>query len=86
MAPEYIIKNEMRIFALESIVCQFIASYYATQPRQIFDAAQSLAVSAAQRQTFGGDAAESDLYSAELQAAFERLYGMTRHYLSKVKR
>jgi len=84
--PEDAIKNEMRIFALESIVCQHFATLYQTMPREFFDAVQKQAIEGAQKQTFAGaDAAHSDLFSAELQAGLERLYGMIRHHLDSVQ-
>jgi hypothetical protein len=56
-------------------------------PREIFDAKQKQAIEGAQRQTFAGaDAAHSDLFSAELQAALERLYGMMKHHLDTAQK
>ena len=84
--PEDAIKNEMRIFALESIVCQHFATFYQTMPREVFDAVQKQAIEGMQQQTFAGvDAAHSDLFSAELQTSLERLYGMIRHHLDSAQ-
>jgi hypothetical protein len=78
------IQAEMRLFALESIVCQHFATLYLTMPRAIFDEVQKQAIEGAKEQTFPGvDAAQSDLFSAELQAALERLYGIIRANLDK---
>jgi hypothetical protein len=78
------IKNEMRLFALESIVCQHLATVYQTMPREIFDAVRRQAIEGTKRRTFAGaDAALSDLFSAELQIAIERLYGMMKNHLDK---
>ncbi|MFZ0558474.1 MAG: hypothetical protein WAM55_04215 [Methylovirgula sp.] len=80
------VKAEMRIFALESIICQHLATHYLPMPREIFDATRKLAVEGAMRQTFsGGNPAESDLLSAELQVALERLYGMIKYNLETVR-
>ena len=78
------VKNEFRLFALESIVCQHFATVYQSMPRELFDAVKKQAIEGAQRQTFAGaDAAQSDLFSAELQTALERLYGMIQYHLDK---
>lgn len=37
---EEAIKNEMRLFALESVVCQHLATIYQQMPREVFDAVQ----------------------------------------------
>jgi len=80
------IKTEMRLFALESIVCQRFATHYLQMPREIFDAIQKQAIEGAQRQTFPEfDPAFSDLLSAEFQASLERLYGMIRRNLEIVR-
>lgn len=84
---EEAIKAEMRLFALESIVCQHVATMYQAMPREIFDAVQKQAIEGAKRQTFAGaDAAYSDLFSAELQTALERLYAMIGHHLDTAQR
>jgi hypothetical protein len=82
---EETIKNEMRLFALESIVCQHVTALYQTMPREMFDAAQKQAVAGTQRPIFRGAAATSDLLSAEFQTALERLYGMIQHWIEQRK-
>jgi hypothetical protein len=84
MDREQTIKNEMRLFALESIVCQHLATLYQQMPREIFDAVRQQSLDSTQRQTFAGtDAAHSDLFSAELEAAVDRLYKMIGSHLEK---
>jgi hypothetical protein len=84
MTSEDSIQTEMRLFALESIVCQHFASLYLTMPRAIFDETQKQAIEGAKTQTFPGvDPAQSDLFSAEFQSALERLYGIIRSNLDK---
>jgi hypothetical protein len=76
------IKDELRLFALESIVCQHLATIYQTMPPDVFDHVYKMAIEGARRQTFAGaDAAHSDLFSAELESAIDRLYGMINHHL-----
>jgi hypothetical protein len=81
---EKAIKDELRLFALESIVCQHLATVYQQMPPEIFDAVRKQAVEDARKQTFAGaDAAQSDLFSGELEIALDRLYGMINHHLEK---
>jgi hypothetical protein len=81
------VKAEMRLFALESVFCQIAATIFQQMPRAIFDGAKRQAIEGAQKQTFaGGDAAESDLLSAELQIALERLYDLIEHHLDSVQK
>lgn len=82
MSIEDTIKNETRLFALETIVCQTVATLYSTMPRAIFDAVQKQAIDGAKTHAFPGfDPAYSDLVSAEFQSALENLYGMIQHHL-----
>lgn len=84
VSKEEITKQEMRLFALDSIVCQLLATYYGALPAGAFDAVRKHAIEGTRRQTFAGaDAAHSDLYSAELEAAVDRLYGMIGKHLEK---
>lgn len=84
---EEAIKNELRLFALESVVCQHLATVYQQMPREVFDAVQKQAIEGTRRQTFAGtDAAHSDLFSAELEAAIRRLYGMMQSHLDKIQK
>ena len=78
------IKNEMRLFALESIVCQHLATIYQQMPRNVFERVHKQAIGGAQKQSFAGaDAAQTDLFSAELESAIDRLYGMIKQHLDK---
>jgi hypothetical protein len=87
MSAEDIIKAEMRLFALESIVCQHLAMLYRSMPPEFFDSVKKQAIAGAQRQPFAGaDAAHSDLFSAELEAALERLYAMIQHHLDTAQK
>jgi hypothetical protein len=54
MTSEDSIQSEMRLFALESIVCQHFATLYLTMPRSIFDEVQKQAIEGAKAQTFAG--------------------------------
>jgi hypothetical protein len=81
------IKNEARLFALESIVCQNLAAAYRALPREIFDVVKQQAMQSVRTQTFPGfDAAYSDVISAEFEAAVERLYSMIQHHLDTLER
>jgi len=78
------IKADMRLFALESVVCQHLAMIYQTMPREHFDFVKKQAIEGTKRHTFAGaDASMSGLLSAELQIAIQRLYGMIQHHLEK---
>lgn len=71
------VQNEMRLFALESIICHHLATVYLSLPREIFPAVRRATIEGAKKRTFAGvDAAESDLLSAELETAINRLYKM----------
>lgn len=87
MTIEDTIKAEVRLFALESIVCQTFATFYQTMPREIFDAVRSQAKGGTQQLAFPGlDAAYSDLISAEFEGAVDRLYSMIQHHLDTAQR
>ena len=80
------IGTEIRLFALESIVCQHLATIYQHMPPKVFDAVRELAIQGMMRQTFQGeDAARSNLLSAELEAAVDRLYRMIEHHLERAR-
>lgn len=83
---EQAIKTEMRLFAVETLVCQVGATLLQLAEPEVFTAMREQAKLGAQRQTFKGfDAAYSDLLSAELEAAIDRLYGMIESHLEKAK-
>jgi hypothetical protein len=88
MSIEDNIKTEVRLFALESIVCQLAAGVYRTMPRAVFDAVKQQALQSTQTQALfpGLDPAYSDVISAEFADAVERLYSMIQHHLDTVER
>jgi hypothetical protein len=87
MNSEDAVKAEVRLFALESIVCQTVATLYQAMPREVFDAVKRQAVEGAKKRTFPGfDAAYSDLIAAEFEAALARLYSMIQHHLDTVRK
>ena len=87
MSVEDAIKNEVRLFALESIVCQNLAAAYRAMPREVFDVVKQQAMQSVRNQPFPGfDAAHSDLISAEFETAVERLYAMIQHHLDTLER
>ncbi len=87
MSIEDTIKTEVRLFALETIVCQNLATVYQSMPREIFDAVKQQALNGARTHAFPGlDAAYSDLISAEFEAALARLYSMIQHHLDTAQK
>ena len=87
MSIEDTIKAEVRLFALESIVCQTVATLYQVMPREIFDAVKKQAIEGARTQAFPGlDAAYSDLISSEFEVALARLYSMIQHHLDTAEK
>jgi hypothetical protein len=87
MNPEDAIKDDVRLFALETIVCQSLATLYQAMPREVFDAVKRQAMDGARKQAFPGlDAAYSDVISAEFETALERLYSMIQHHLDTAQR
>jgi hypothetical protein len=67
MSIEDAIKNEVRLFALESIVCQNLATVHQAMPREIFNAVKQQAMQSVRTRPFPGfDAAYSDVISAEI--------------------
>jgi hypothetical protein len=82
MSVEDTIKAEVRLFALETIVCQHLATVYQTMPREIFDAVKKQALEGAQKHVFPGfDPSYSDVISSEFEAALSNLYSMIQHHL-----
>lgn len=83
---EQAIKNEMRLFALESVFCQHLATVYHALPPELFEAVRKQTMDGVRRLTFpDADAAHSDLFSAELEAALDRLYKMIGSHLEKAQ-
>lgn len=78
------LKNEMRLWALELLVCQL----YALEMKRNGNASFALTLirdqmlSAARTSGFSGvDPATSDLMSAEFESAIDRLFSMTQSNL-----
>ena len=70
---ERAIKTEMRLWALEVLVCDVVAVILASDsaPQELLERTRRQMIEGARRRTFDGlDAAQSDLFSAELEAAF----------------
>lgn len=81
------LKDDVRLFALETIVTQYLATVYTQMPREIFDAVQKQSISGARGLTFPAvDAATSDMISAEIEEAMDRLYKMIQSHLDKTKK
>lgn len=77
------IKAEMRLWALECIVCQLYAIILNTLPAGFADATHKQLLDGAKRNAFPGvDPVLSDHYAAELEAAVERLVKMQREYMA----
>ena len=73
------IKAEMRLWALEVLVCDLFAIICASDPAplELFERTRKQMIGGSTRRTFGDvSAAESDLFSAELEAAVTRLMDM----------
>jgi hypothetical protein len=71
------IKNEARIMAHEHVVCQLSLLLYRLLPPGSASVMHQGTKASAQRLTFPGlDPALSDLFSAELELALDRLAGM----------
>jgi len=84
---EDIIKAEMRIWALECLVCQLWALVYQLLPPDAPALTQKAWIDGARQQTFpGADAVTSDLYSAEFESALSRLAEMQNSYLATVRK
>jgi hypothetical protein len=80
--PEKIIKDEMRIYALESIVCQLYAVLSRVLPPGFLEQIQKQWIEGAQGKTFGrDDPAFSDLLSGGLEDALRRLVEMQNFYV-----
>jgi hypothetical protein len=79
MDNEEAIRAEMRLWALEVLVCNLFAVMCASDPAplELFERTRHQMISGARQWTFGEfDPAQSDLFSAELEAAVTRLMDM----------
>jgi hypothetical protein len=82
LSPEEKIKDEMRLYALECIVCQFYAVLSRVLPAGFLDMTQKQWLEGARTKTFGrDDPAFSDLLSGELEDALRRLVEMQNFYV-----
>lgn len=80
---EEAIKAEVRLWALECVVSQLFASVYQSSPdpEALFARNKDLILQSTRRVTAGADPAMSDLLSAELELAVERLLHMQARLL-----
>jgi hypothetical protein len=87
MSVEDTIKTKVRLFALETLFCQFSSMQFQIMPREIFDAVKQQALDGAQKHVFPGfDPAYSDVVSSEFENALGRLYGMIQHHLDTARK
>ncbi|HUI21278.1 MAG TPA: hypothetical protein VLZ74_09570 [Methylocella sp.] len=80
------IKAEVRLYALESLVCQLYAMIYALtgKPREALQNRRETLIGKARLKGFSGlDPAMSDFASAELESAIDRLLKMQEEILGK---
>ena len=80
------IKAEMRLWALEVLVCNSLVVSLAQtgKPLELLDEIRQQMIFGARQRPFPGfDAAQSDLLSAELEGAVDRLLGMASEQISR---
>jgi hypothetical protein len=81
------IKTEMRLWALEVLVCNLFALNLSQtdNPLELLGMIQAQMIAGARQKAFPGfDAAHSDHLSAELEGAVDRLLGMANEQISLV--
>jgi hypothetical protein len=81
------IKDEMRIYAIEYLVsCLWAMNAFQTDaPAAFWNKSRDQMIASARQKTFSGaDAATSDLYSAELEAALTHLSSMVSSQIDHV--
>jgi hypothetical protein len=82
---EAAIKSEMRIWALEVLTSNLFTMLLMLDPNPgaLYQRIRHQMIEGTKRRTFGSatDAASSDLFSAELEAAVTRLMDMTREQM-----
>jgi hypothetical protein len=81
---EETLKAEIRLYALETLICQLYVWFYEMtgKPHWALETRRKILVEAAQKKTFPRlGAAMSDFVSAELEAAVDRLLTMQRELL-----
>jgi hypothetical protein len=80
------IKLEVRLAALEDVLCQYAAALYAVQP-QFLDFVKRRALAAARTKTFPGYGPfYSDLISAEFEEALQRLYSAIEQHVNDLQK
>lgn len=80
------IKAEMRLWALECIVCQHWATALIALPPGMAVEIHKQLIDGAKKNVFPGiDPAMSDHYAAEFEAAIQRLVKMQREYMAAGK-
>jgi hypothetical protein len=80
---EAAIKNEMRIWALEVLTCNLFTMLLMMDqnPSGLYQRIRDQMIEGTKQRTFAGDAATSDLFSAELETAVTRLMDMTKEQM-----
>ena len=76
---EQAVKAEMRLCVLEKLVCDLLVMNLSLtpHPQEFLEKMRAEMIEGSRRRTFPGfDAAQSDLLSAELEGAVDRLLGM----------
>jgi hypothetical protein len=77
------IKSEMRLWALECIVCQHWATALIALPQSMADEVHKQLLDGAKKNAFPKiDPALSDHYAAEFESALQRLVKMQRDYMA----
>lgn len=87
MLKEEDVRLQARLAAIEHLVCEFWAIFFATRPQPIeeLDRFRTLMKSTLQRQTLPPlDAASSDLAASELEAAADDLQKLLRTHLENL--
>jgi hypothetical protein len=88
MDDEQAIKLEMRLWALEVLVCNILAVIASSDsdPNELMKKTREQMISGAQQHTFPEvDPAMSDLLSAELEAAITRLMDMANSQIGMLQ-
>src|SRR6266480_6881715 len=89
MDEEQAIKAEMRLWALENLVCNILTIIATTDPDPdgLMTATRDQMIAGARQRAFSQvDPAMSDLFSAELEAAVARLMDMASSQISGLRR
>ena len=84
---EQAIKSEMRLYAIEYFLSSLwaISALQTGQPSEFWNKTRDQMISGARQKTFPGlDAATSDLFSAELEAALAQLASMVSAQINHV--